>query len=115
MSFKVFLEKLQEFLDTGNLDIPGKECQVSDNLQRLVKACYLFERESYKRLGDVPASSYSTFCKIFITHLTRIPYEEYEQKVVSLDFRSKDLLLRGIEYSVKEFSSLDLSPYSKFL
>lgn len=115
MGFKNFLEKLQSFLDTGYLDIPGKECQVPDPVQRIVLACSLFERESYKNLGNVSSRQYSFFSQIFTATLTSISPEVFAQSASSLDSKSKDFILRGIEYSSQEFPLLDLSCYSKSL
>lgn len=115
MKFSFFLEKIQNFLNTGYLDIPGKECQVSGMVPRLVLACSLFERESYKNIENVSAEQYRSFCKMFTSALVSVSLSEFNSSISSLDFKSRDLLLRGIEYSSKEFSSLDLSNYSRLL
>lgn len=115
MRFKNFLEKLQSFLDTGYLDIPGKECQVPDLVQRMVLACSLFERESYKNLDNISSRQYSFFSQIFTSALTSINPEDFAQAALSLDSKSKDFILRGIEYSSREFPLLDLSCYSRSL
>lgn len=113
MSFNLFLENLNNFLTTGNLEIPGKECQVADPISRLALACSLFEREKYKHLGEISDGQISRFCTMFITHLFSI--SDFPSSVLSLDFKSRDLLLRGIEYSSKVFPNLELSDYSRYL
>lgn len=115
MTFNEFLEKIKIFLETGTLDLPGKECQVSDTVYRLAQACSLFEREKYKRLGSISEGQVRFFCINFSHTLFSIPSSEFEVKLLSLDSRSRDFILRGIEYSSATFPSLDFSEYSKFL
>ena len=71
--------------------------------------------KSYKNIENVSAEQYRSFCKMFTSALVSVSLSEFNSSISSLDFKSRDLLLRGIEYSSKEFSSLDLSNYSKLL
>lgn len=115
MNFKSFLDRLQDFLRTGTLDLPGKECQISDPVSRLVYAYRLFERESYRNIESVSAGQYLFFYQMFTSFLVSISPLDFKEKVSFLDSKSRDLLLRGIEYASQEFPNLDFSPYSRAL
>lgn len=114
MDLNLFLEKIKVFIHTGTLDIPGKECQVPNVISRLALACSLFEREKYKHLGSLTYRQEADFCSVFSQTLFSFSSSEFEEAVRSLDYKSKEFLLKGIEASLN-YSDLDFSGYSKFL
>ena len=114
MDLNLFLEKIKVFIDTGDLDIRGKECHVPNLISRLAIAWSLFEREKYKHLGSLTYRQEADFCSVFSQALFSFSSSEFEQAVSSLDFRSKEFLLKGIESSLN-YSDLDFSGYSRFL
>ena len=114
MSISNFLAELKRFLETGVLNLPGRECQILDPVDRLAKACFLFERERYKHLGDITDNQVHLFYTSFSRALFSINPSDFERKLLGLDSRSKEHILREIEYSSRFFQNLDFSNYSKY-
>jgi len=107
-----FLDYLVEFLETGRCELPGKQRVEEDYFLRAAFACSIFEREVYKRLGNVSESSYKRFYHSLILLL-----HSHLNDISSLDLKSRNVLLRNLDSAAEllpEFS-VEISIISKSL
>ena len=113
MTFYCFLENLQNFFKTGKINLPGRSLECPEDATRAAVACSLFEREVYKRLGNVSSSSYSRFYGFFLDYLI----QGNPSLFLTLDSQSKDILQRNLDSAAEYFPDriVDISRISKLV
>ena len=94
MTLNSFFEILSDLLQTGNLNLPGKEQTGLNYAEAAALACSLFEREAYKRLGTIPASFYTKFYRMLVF---TIGVQSNTLPLARLDPKSKLVLQRNLD------------------
>ena len=113
-------KEIIRYIDCMRLNIPfkdnkGRLIYVSDEFNKLLDSCELFDRGLFKYPNGFLTNQYDHYLECILYFLKSIGLDLFRSRVSQLDGNTRELLLRNFDRLNLRYSDIDFSEYVRAL